>query len=86
MKTTGNANKKFLRNLSNQYFQEMIDYCWQNRGAKADVHRRINKLLPEPLPKIQISNWLNANPLERSTPTYPAGVLLLKVWQEMRPK
>lgn len=85
-KSNSHTNKAALRNLSDGELQPLIDYCAKTRGAKAEVTRQLNKVLPEPVPKIQVSNWLNSDATKRAVPSFPAGKLLLEVWEGMKGK
>ncbi len=77
------TNKQFLRDMANAELRPLIEHCRANRGAKADVCRRLNRLLPEAVSLTQIGNWLNESAGDRAVPTHPVGRLLLKVWAEI---
>jgi hypothetical protein len=76
------TNKDFSRELSNRRLQPLIDWCRINKG-QAEVVRRLNEKLPEPVTLTHIWFWLHPDPRRRKQPVHGMGVLLEQIAGEV---
>lgn len=64
----------------------LIEYASHNPGTIARVTERMCKLTGKNVHRQLVESWLHVDPEKRVEPRLSTGLLLLKLWQQMKAK
>lgn len=71
------------KKISKDALQPLIDYCESTYGAKAVIHREMEKLAGKSIVRPSIDRWLHPKPEERVEPSLSYGLMLLQIAEKL---
>lgn len=72
--------------VANNTLAPIIRHCERERGAKSELHRRLNRVLDEPVTYRSVCRWLEPDEKKRVEPLLGVGLVLISTFKAMARK